>query len=131
MVVLPSTTRLGKLWRELLMIGAAGLMIRGICMTSSGKKNITTKSHHAEILSFFRVPKRFRHRISLLVIRIGPNGRLKCSKPRENCTRFFSTQRIKSVTKGLMVYYSTEEETIQKIKFNITVLRLRNSSAMN
>jgi len=116
MGVLPSTTRPGRLWRELLTTGAVGLMSLGIGITDSGKKHITTKSHHAEILSFFRVPKRFRHRISLLVIRIGPNGRLKCSKPCENCTRFFSTQRIKSVTKGLMVYYSTEEETIRKMK---------------
>lgn len=74
------------------------------------KKRTYCFSYHAEVLSFFRVPKRFRKRISLLVIRLGPDGTFKHSRPCESCVKFFAG-------KNIVVYYSTgNEDEIEKIK---------------
>jgi hypothetical protein len=54
-------------------------------------------SYHAEIVAYYRTPKRFRPHITLLVIRINAEGELCMSKPCENCQRILGDKKIKVV----------------------------------
>jgi hypothetical protein len=65
-------------------------------------------SVHAEVMTYYRVPKRVRHRgVILLVVRVSRDhrmpDRLRLSKPCSACQRFISKRR-----KRLSVIYSTD-----------------------
>ena len=59
-----------------------------------------TFSHHAEIVTFYRVPPRLRPHITLYVVNTGRDGSFKLSKPCHNCQRMLKRWNVK-------IYYST------------------------
>jgi cytidine deaminase len=56
-------------------------------------------SYHAEISCLYKVPKKIRTKIILIVIRINNEGKLLNSDPCQNCRKVLNRKRI-------IVYYS-------------------------
>lgn len=84
-------------------------IVKNVLINDYVNKHNNRPSNHAEIVTYFRVPKRFRHRMYLIVVRLGPLGNLKQSKPCEKCMEFFRGKKI-------TIYYSNEIGRIEKIK---------------
>ena len=57
--------------------------------------------YHAETVAYYKVPKRLRRLVILIVISIGVDKKLKLSKPCENCQRMLGGK--------CKIFYSTDE----------------------
>ncbi len=64
-------------------------------------KNIGNKyTVHAEVSSILNLPKQYRRDLQdceLIVIRIGGDGEIRCSKPCKNCMDFINKHKIKKI----------------------------------
>lgn len=69
-------------------------------------KDIEGCSFHAEVATYYRIPKRFRKDLILLVVRSKGNN-LKNSKPCANCQTFIRNKNIR-------VYYSDDNGAIRR-----------------
>ena len=74
-----------------------GITVSLIVMYKSVGKNGTKEcSVHAEVMTWYKIPKRFRKDIILVVIRKSVTGELACSKPCDKCQLFLTLKKIKT-----------------------------------
>jgi Cytidine and deoxycytidylate deaminase zinc-binding region len=94
-------------------IGCTGRRVMATGYNYRFKERINTKTRticsvHAEVAAYYKIPKRHRHRIILLVIRVMASGSMGISKPCKSCEKFIARKKLKvlhSTPEGRIVHF--------------------------